>query len=76
MSKKHKYDGGQVVFYNGPKPNDRTSTGSNDNQTGWGFYGIECGLIYCNDPALKTWWTLRISLWLPAAKPNGFKTGG
>jgi hypothetical protein len=59
-----KYDGGQVVFFNGPEPNDRTSSGI-DNQTGWGFYGIECRLMSVNDPAVKTWWTLRISLWYP-----------
>ena len=60
-----KYDGGQVVFYNGPKPNDGTMSGSSDDQTGWGFYGMECGLMRVNDPVVKTWWTLRISLWYP-----------
>jgi hypothetical protein len=60
-----KYNGGQMVFFNGPEPNSTTSSGSNDNQTGWGFYGIECRLMSVNDPVVKTWWTLNISLWYP-----------
>jgi hypothetical protein len=59
-----RYDGGQVVFFNGPMPNDRTTVGLSDDMMGWIGYGIYYRVI--SDATSKvTWWTLMISIWYP-----------
>ena len=60
----HKYESGQVIFFNGPYPNATTTLGPTDTETFWEGYGIYHRVI--NDSASKvTWWTLMISLWYP-----------
>lgn len=59
-----KYEGGQVIFFNGPYPNATTMLGPTDTITGYEGCGIYYHVIH-DSASNVTWWTLMISLWYP-----------
>jgi hypothetical protein len=66
----NKYNGGQMVIFNGPIPNDTASWGPSNNTNNEKVlcgYGVTYKSIYIDEAGTKesSWWTLMISLWYP-----------